>query len=712
MEYIGHLKGERTQLLIEHLKGTAELCESFAAKFGKEQWGYCCGLLHDIGKYSSEFQKRIRGESNAAVDHSAAGAQICMKRDGLYSFISYCIAGHHSGLPDYGNYRDTGSVSSLAGRMKKKICDYSAYKKEVRIPNLDTMPVGADENGCNDFALSTFIRMLYSCLVDADFLDTEAFMKNGETGRDSGESIEILLDKLKKYTEKWLYNTDINTVNGRRTEILKNCYEMGKREKGLFRLTVPTGGGKTIASLVFALQHAMKHHMDRVIYVIPYTSIIEQNAKIFRTILGTENVLENHCNVDYEASEELKPMQLAAENWDKPVIVTTNVQFFESLFANKSSKCRKIHNITNSVIIFDEAQMLPTNYLKPCVAMIEELVRHYGVSAVLCTATQPALQSFFGQDVKAEELCPRMEEQFKFFKRTTLKNIGKIEEDELVEKLSGEHLALCIVNTRKRAQILYSRLQGEGVYHLSTCMYPIHRKRILDEVRERLENNKRCILISTSLVEAGVDLDFRSVYRQLTGVDSIVQAAGRCNREGRNAAEESFVSIFQFEERDYVPGQQNQLDAAEELIKKDADFFALESINEYFQNLYYLKGNSLDEKKILEQFENRNYNFAKVGKEFQLIENNTMTVFVHGDSDADKIMQQIKERGFTKAGMRKAGQYCVNVYEEQLKSLYDAGKARLVSEDMPDFYELTDQEQYNEEFGLSLEVEKGAACFI
>ena len=356
--------------------------------------------------------------------------------------------------------------------------------------------------------------------------------------------------------------------------------------------------------------------------------------------------------------------------------------------------------------------MLPTNYLKPCVAMIEELVRHYGVSAVLCTATQPALQSFFGQDVKAEELCPRMEEQFKFFKRTTLKNIGKIEEDELVEKLSGEHLALCIVNTRKRAQILYSRLQGEGVYHLSTCMYPIHRKRILDEVRERLENNKRCILISTSLVEAGVDLDFRSVYRQLTGVDSIVQAAGRCNREGKNAAEESFVSIFQFEERDYVPGQQNQLDAAEELIKKDADLFALESINEYFQNLYYLKGNSLDEKKILEQFENRNYNFAKVGKEFQLIENNTMTVFVHGDSDADKIMQQIKERGFTKAGMRKAGQYCVNVYEEQLKSLYDAGKAQLVSEDMPDFYELTDQEQYNEEFGLSLEVEKGVALFV
>ena len=468
-----------------------------------------------------------------------------------------------------------------------------------------------------------------------------------------------------------MHNTDINTVNGRRTEILKNCYEMGKREKGLFRLTVPTGGGKTIASLAFALQHAMKHHMDRVIYVIPYTSIIEQNAKIFRTILGTENVLENHCNVDYEASEELKPMQLAAENWDKPVIVTTNVQFFESLFANKSSKCRKIHNIANSVIIFDEAQMLPINYLKPCVAMIEELVRHYRVSALLCTATQPALQSFFGQDVKAEELCPRMEEQFKFFKRTTLKNIGKIEEDELVEKLSGEHLALCIVNTRKRAQILYSRLQGEGVYHLSTCMYPIHRKRMLDEVRERLENNKRCILISTSLVEAGVDLDFRSVYRQLTGVDSIVQAAGRCNREGKNAAEESFVSIFQFEERDYVPGQQNQLDAAEELIKKDADFFALESINEYFQNLYYLKGNSLDEKKILEQFENRNYNFAKVGKEFQLIENNTMTVFVHGDSDADKIMQQIKERGFTKAGMRKAGQYCVNVYEEQLKSLYD-----------------------------------------
>lgn len=236
--------------------------------------------------------------------------------------------------------------------------------------------------------------MIYSCLVDADFLDTEYFMKNGQVERDSGNSMNVLLKRLEKHISGWLPNNELNTVNGRRTEILKYCLKNGEKGRGLFRLTVPTGGGKTIDSLAFALRHAVKHHMSRIIYVIPYTSIIEQNAEVFREILGEGNVLEHHSNVNFESSEELKPMQLASENWDKPVIVTTNVQFFESLFASKSSKCRKIHNIANSVIIFDEAQMLPNDYLKPCISMMEELLNHYRTSIVLCTATQPALTTF------------------------------------------------------------------------------------------------------------------------------------------------------------------------------------------------------------------------------------------------------------------------------------------------------------------------------
>ena len=265
--------------------------------------------------------------------------------------------------------------------------------------------------------------MIYSCLVDADFLDTEYFMKNGLVERQSGQSMNILLKKLENRILDWLKNNDIDTVNGRRTEILRNCIEEGKRNRGIFRLTVPTGGGKTIASLAFALNHVVKHHMDRIIYVVPYISVIEQNAEIFREILGDENVLENHSNVDYENSEELRPMQLASENWDKPIVVTTNVQFFESLFSNKSSKCRKIHNIANSVIILDEAQMLSLDYLKPCTAMLEELVDNYKTSIVLCTATQPALDEIWSVKKQITELCPIVEEHFRFLIQMPLLHI-------------------------------------------------------------------------------------------------------------------------------------------------------------------------------------------------------------------------------------------------------------------------------------------------
>ncbi len=450
MEYLAHIDGKRKQTIKDHLIGTAKLAAKFANPFGKSDWGYCCGMLHDIGKYSIEFQKKIKGNSNKHVDHSSAGAQVCFEKGGLYEFMSYCIAGHHTGLPDYGCSADVGSAPTLVGRRKKKIENYQKYKEEIEIPEIKSYPFDPKKSKNFDFSLSVFIRMLYSCLVDADFLDTEMFMKNGQTERESGENLNILLNKLKIYVSDWLLNQNTDTVNGRRTEILKHCLNCGKMSKGLFRLTVPTGGGKTIASLAFALHHAVENYMERVIYVLPYTSIIEQNAVIFRTILGEKNVLEDHYNIDYQSSEELKSMQLAAENWDKPVIVTTNVQFFESLFANRSSKCRKLHNIANSVIIFDEAQMMPNDYLKPCIAMMEELIDNYRSSIVLCTATQPALTSFFQNEIKAIELCPRIEEQFRFFKRVTFQNIGTVTEENLIHRLKQEDQALCIVNTKKK----------------------------------------------------------------------------------------------------------------------------------------------------------------------------------------------------------------------------------------------------------------------
>ena len=711
MKYIAHLEGGREQTVKEHLQGTAKLSAEFAKKFGKEEWGYCCGYLHDIGKYSVEFQHKIRENGNERIDHSTAGAKVCMETGGIYPVMSYCIAGHHAGLPNYGSSQDGGSEATIMGRMKKSLKDYSVYKDEIEIPKVTTVPIAYGETKNPDFALSVFIRMLYSCLVDADFLDTEAFMKNGQIKRDAGESIEILFQKLEKYVAKWLLNKEIDTVNGRRTEILRNCLEAGKREKGLFRLTVPTGGGKTVASLAFALRHAVHNNMDRVIYVIPYTSIIEQNAQIFRSILGDENVLENHCNVDYGDSEEWNPMKLAAENWDKPVVVTTNVQFFESLFGNKSSKCRKLHNIANSVVIFDEVQMLPTDYLKPCVVMIEELVNSFEASVVLCTATQPALQPFFQSGIPAYELCPRLEEQFRFFKRTTFQNLDKISEEALIEKLSEEYQALCIVNTKKKAQVLYQALKGQGVFHLSTSMYPKHRKRVLEEVRRCLNAGERCLVLSTSLVEAGVDLDFHSVYRQLAGVDSVIQAAGRCNREGKRSLEDSNVYVFQFEEQERILGQRKQIDAAKTLVSDGKDISALETIEEYFSFLYHLKSSELDKKNIMGQFKGIKCNFLKVAEDFKMIENDTKTVFIPVEEEAQDLLQQLKYQGFTKTSMRKAGQYSVTLYDDVIEKMKDAGMIELVAENINDFYELKDKERYTEEFGLDLNIENGRALF-
>lgn len=715
MRYIAHKDGEREQSIKEHLEGTAERSGEFAEKFGKKEWGYCCGMLHDIGKYSEEFQRKIQEDTNDRVDHATAGAQVCKECGGYYSILSYCIAGHHAGLPDYGN---TAMSSSLCGRWKKRICDYHAYKAEIKIPKLDTDPIVFSKDRNMDFALGTFIRMLYSCLVDADFLDTESFMKNGDTGRNSGESMETLQNRLEKHISEWLKNTDIDTINGRRTEILKNCIKEGKQKEGIFRLTVPTGGGKTLTSLAFALEHAVKNHKDRIIYVIPYTSIIEQNAQVFREILGEDNVLENHCNVDYESSEEFKPMQLASENWDKPVVVTTNVQFFESLFANKSSKCRKLHNIANSVVILDEAQMLPMDYLKPCTAMLQELVDGYRTSIVLCTATQPTLDAFFRENALIKELCPRMEEQFQFFQRVNYQNLGKIRWDDLLEKLKRENNALCIVNTKKAAQMIYKEIDGEGIYHLSTSMYPKHRKRVLKKIRERLKNNEKCIVISTSLVEAGVDLDFARVYRQIAGLDSMIQAAGRCNREGKRKLSDSMVYIFDLEESYPVQSQRQQMDVSKGILQDYADIADLKAITDYFTRLYHYRGTSLDKKKIMDEFQKMECNFAKVAKEFRLIEENTRMIFINREPEADELLQELRIKGVTRERMRKAGQYCIQVYdnEKSENSFFDklngAGMLKPISEEMQDFYELAAGEQYSEEYGLDFSLEDGMALFM
>ncbi|WP_337473238.1 CRISPR-associated helicase Cas3' [Jutongia sp.] len=711
MNYIAHKDGDREQSMVEHLSGTAKLAGEFAGKFGMEDWGFCCGMLHDVGKYSKEFQNKIKNNSDERVDHSTAGTKLCYRLGGSYSLLCYCIAGHHSGLPDYDR---TLYSSGLRNRFKKSICKYEKYAEEIKIPPINTRPLNMTKVEEMDYSLSVFIRMIYSCLVDADFLDTESFMNCGKVQRIQGETMTVLLNKMEKYIMQkgWTKNVTLDSVNGRRTEILKKCMQKGKEEKGIFRLTVPTGGGKTIASLAFALRHAVEHGMDRVIYVIPYTSIIEQNAQVFREILGYQNVLENHCNVEYKDTEDFRPMQLASENWDKPIIVTTNVQFFESLYSNRSTKCRKIHNIANSVIIFDEAQMLPVDYLKPCLNIIKELVNNYEVSAVLCTATQPAFDRLLGEQGNIVELCPRVREQFHFFKRVHFQNMESITENQLVECLCREKRALCIVNTRGLAQSIYENIKGEGIFHLSTSMYPKHRKRVLENIDKIMKDRgNKCILIATSLVEAGVDLDFDTVYRQIAGIDSMIQAAGRCNREGKRKSLESKVYIFDIDGQTAPQNQKLPISIANGVLEDYKEIQNLDSIREYFDRLYKLREGSLDKKDILGKFKKQRYNFATVGAEFRLIEEEQVTLFIPYEPEAKELLQDINNKGISRERMRMIHQFCVQIRRSICEKMYAANMIRPICSDIEDFYELTMISAYSEEKGLDLSVDYGCGIF-
>lgn len=544
MEYVTHLREDGSyQPLKEHLEGTATRSAKFSASFGSSSHAERTALLHDIGKYSPNGQRRQRDpEHTAKVDHSTAGAKAAAE-DWGDMHAAFAIAGHHGGLPDLGT-RLSLDDGTLCARLNKKLTggdDPSAWRSEISLPTgVQLTPSWLPRNDVRLTAM--YIRMLFSCLVDADFLDTERALSKEEKPRGIGDSMPALLEKLQAHVAKWLEEPK-SDLCALRNEVLRRCLRGSEDPQGLYSLTVPTGGGKTVSSLAFALSHAVKHGMKRIIYVIPYTSIIDQNANVFRDILGDENVVEHHSQVDLPDTDAETPdalrKRLACENWDAPVIVTTAVQFFESFYAAKPGRCRKLHNVANSVVIFDEAQTLPISLMRPCVSVIDQLVQHYGVTAVLCTATQPELLSIFSgftAGTRIQELVPDPDALFSSLRRVTFQQDGMVSDEELAARIRQENAVLCIVNSRKQARSLYEALPEEGRFHLSTLMNAIDRERTIATIRERLDKKQCCRVISTSLIEAGVDVDFPTVYRELAGLDSILQAAGRCNREGKEAA--------------------------------------------------------------------------------------------------------------------------------------------------------------------------------
>lgn len=697
------------QSIEAHLKGTGELAETFAAEFGAAANGKLCGLAHDIGKYSDEFQLRLRGGKK--VDHATAGAIECFKIKAAFEAV--CVIGHHSGLPNVGHKdADTTESQTFFGRKLRAeqggIPDYRKnWNGHIALPQDYFRPSG------RGFATAFYIRMLYSCLVDADYIDTETFM-NGDAGRGNYEPLSALCDKLTAYISKW--NNPTREIDILRQKILNSCIEKASAPRGIFSLTVPTGGGKTVASMAFALNHAVANSMKRIIYVIPYTSIIEQNAKVFRDILGQENVVEHHSSVSYELSENADEPgyrnALATENWDAPVIVTTAVQFFESLYANRSSKCRKLHNIANSVIIFDEAQMIPSNNLRPCVAAIAELVRAYNATAVLCTATQPAIDEMLLEYSKKEsvvELCPDVDGMFEKFRRTSFEKEGRLTTDELVSRLESQQQVLCIVNTRKFAQEVYEALPSEGRFHLSTLMCPVHRKQKLDEIRERLKSGKTCRVVSTSLIEAGVDVDFPRVFREMAGLDSILQAAGRCNREGKRSAESSIVTVFESENKVNKLIAVNR-DAAEETVRDWTQPNTTSTIERYFKAYRDFLRND-DKSGVITASEKGisgcGLPFEWIAKEFKLIDQNTFTVYI-SVGEGKELISRLREGERSRELYRKAGMYSVSIYENHFNALINAGAAEPFGDDAAI---LTDLSLYSDEKGLATDVTDGSALF-
>ena len=735
-----NLPYEHWQTMESHACNVGGMAAGFAAYFGAQEIARATGLLHDVGKYSPLFDKRLHGDPKR-VDHSTAGAKIAVERWGvrLGKMMAFCIAGHHAGLANGAGAGD--GRSTLQQRLDWQFgADIpkldEVWRQEIDLP--ETLPAPSVKPDAGDhphFTCAFFIRMLYSCLVDADFLDTEAFyakLEQRETVRGGHPDLEMLrpvfFDFINAFrrratqapqeTEEQQRNAALNRLRG---EILDYAVAQAQQDTGLFSLTVPTGGGKTFTSMAFALEHAKAHGLRRVIYVIPFTSIIEQNAAEFRKAfgeLGEQAVLEHHSTFDdgklqNEATKD--KLHLASENWDAPIVVTTAVQFFESLFADRSSRCRKLHNIAGSVIILDEAQMLPLNLLLPIMQAIKELAQNYRCSVVMCTATQPAVQAengFYRGFENVREIAPKPTALFDKLRRTTVQHIGKQTDADLLAKLGEHPQMLVIVNNRRHARSLYDQAKHlDGTFHLTTLMCAKHRSQKLDEIRGRLKSGEPCRVIATSLIEAGVDVDFPLVMRAEAGLDSVAQAAGRCNREGKRPSENGFVWIFAPEEQWKAPPE---LATQAAVMRLTADSFSddllsTQAVAAYFAELYQLKGKELDHKQILQMHRNAgqslDFPFQTIADKFRMIESHMQPLIIPFDGEAENLISSLHHADHLGGLLRKLQPYTVQIPEKALAALYKAGRIEPINEKNfgKQFYTLIGLDLYDEVAGLSWE---------
>lgn len=745
MEYIARFDkdGIRSQSIHHHLEQVAAYCAENCCDFTEAQIGEVLGWLHDIGKYTEDFQRRVRNEP-IHTQHAIAGAAECERlyqktKNYLYRLLSYCIAGHHAGLPDWGS--ESGFERELARKLKiqdELIGDYSAWKTEIEVPSLPNsyLPFQPSKYLAKHFgfAFQMYTRFLFSALVDADRTDAQGFEEQNVV--EAVKKHLSLAEMEAIYTEKteaFRADAEETYINQIRDSILDDCYEAAKGEKGFYSLSVPTGGGKTRSSLGFALRHGVMHKMKRIIYSIPFTSIIEQNAEVYRELLGDDNVLEHHCNFENpyrtDASEEEmlkhKRLLLAQENYESPLIVTTNVQFFESLFSNKPSRVRKLHNYANSVIILDEVQAIPNEYIKPCMYALTELVEHYGCTVVLCTATQPefAENGLLPEHVKVKEIISNKAKLFADLKRTKGCFLGQKTVEEIGAQLREQKQVLCVVNTKRHALDLFAQLDAkdEANFYLTTNMMPCHRIQVIEEIRRRLHDKLPCRVVSTQLIEAGVDVDFPVVYRSLTGIDSIIQAAGRCNREGKNPVAEVFV--FEPEPAYACTGYLGMTAAlAKGIIQRfPEDFLGEKAVHAYFVKLFDFSGDNVDSKNILKEDPQLNRNFAfdfqTIAENFRLIDSQGFPVVILNDEtnwngESKEVCKQLKKAEFAEGLggiLRELSKHCVNVRPNVLDKMKEAGVLKTVADEI---LVLTQLDWYREKTGLTMPEEPNEIDYI
>jgi len=705
-ETISHVRqpGLETQSNEDHQQGVAELASKFAREFGMAEWGRVMGLLHDKGKEKKSFQQHIIKESGlnpeTRVDgdyrHAYVGALIAKELfPNSHLLMDNALMGHHRGLYDDGDWKEI---------MKSQI------PKDVRVDGIQAdLKVPRLENPKKD--VHHLERMLYSCLVDADYLDTEAFMQPEQSrlrgNHDSLATLEKRLEAFLAGLKKHAPDTEVNRI---RNEVQNWCVKESVNPPDFYSLTVPTGGGKTLASVLWAIKHAIKNDLKRIIIAIPYTSIITQTASVLRNIFGEENVLEHHSNVDRSAFDDrelAQKLKLATENWDYPIIVTTNVQLFESLFSNKPSDGRKLHNIAKSVLILDEVQTLPTDFLQPIVDTFDTLKRVFGVSVLFTTASQPVLSgliqgtnpfvSFEGLS-NIREIIPEGANLHNRLRRVELKfEKNPKNYDEIAEELSHHSRVLCIVNTRNDAQEIYSRLHKEGIcLHLSRMMCPDHVTETIDKVKLALKetSNTTIRVVATQLIEAGVDIDFPVVFRQEAGLDSVLQAAGRCNREGKLEMGSTFVFGLQ---KPLPPGFMTQTNNARlAMTDREYDWFSPEAMAAYFKQLYS-RVNSFDKneiKKLL--YKPDELQFETAASAFHLIDDNTVSIIVNWKDSMD-LVERLLEEGPSYSLMKALSQFSVNVRNGDMKKLVEAGA---IEEVLEGIYVIRDQSFYSNEVGL------------